>query len=78
MTFCVYAIQNQFKRVYIGQTMDFSNRLLMHKKGAVPSTTADRPWHVVKIEEFPTREKARYFERQLKKSRGKREKWLLK
>jgi predicted GIY-YIG superfamily endonuclease len=50
----------------------------MHKKGAVPSTTADRPWHVVKIEEFPTREKARYFERQLKKSRGKREKWLLK
>jgi putative endonuclease len=77
MTFCVYAIQNQSGRIYIGQTMDFSNRLLMHNKGAVLSTLADRPWHVLKIEEFATRDQARYFERQLKKSRGKRQKWLL-
>jgi putative endonuclease len=77
MTFSVYAIQNQSGRIYIGQTMDFANRLLMHNKGVVPSTLADRPWHVLKIEEFATRDHARYFERQLKKSRGKRQKWLL-
>ena len=78
MTFCVYAIQNQTGRIYIGQTVDFCNRLLIHNKGGVRSTAADRPWHAVKIEEFPTRESARYFERLLKKSKGKREKWLLK
>ena len=58
MTFCVYAIQNQTGRIYIGQTVDFCNRLLIHNKGGVRSTAADRPWHAVKIEEFPTRESA--------------------
>jgi predicted GIY-YIG superfamily endonuclease len=42
MTFCVYAIQNQFGRIYIGQTMNFFNRLLIHNKGGVRPTAADR------------------------------------
>jgi putative endonuclease len=75
--FCAYAIRNQSGRIYIGQTSDFSRRLHLHNKNAVHSTACDGPWSELKIEQFPTREQARYFERQLKKSRGKRQKWLV-
>jgi predicted GIY-YIG superfamily endonuclease len=58
--------------------MDFSKRLHLHNKNAVNSTAEAGPWSEFKVEEFPTREQARYFEWQLKKSRGKRQKWLSK
>lgn len=76
MDFVVYAIQASSGRIYIGQTQDLSQRLLHHNSGRVRTTRAAAPWSLVKYEVFPTRNEARYFEFSLKKSRGKREKWL--
>ena len=75
--FYVYAIKSQSNfRMYIGQTQDVNKRLQLHNSGHVRSTAKDRPWELLAIEEFSTREEARWFERQLKKSRGKREAWI--
>jgi predicted GIY-YIG superfamily endonuclease len=76
MSFFIYAIQAASGRIYVGQTMDFDKRLALHNAGAVQSTKTDRPWQLFKMQEFDTREQARYFEWCLKRSRGKREKWL--
>jgi putative endonuclease len=76
MSFAVYAIQARSGRVYVGQSENVEQRVNAHNKGAVMSTSADRPWTLVKCETFETREKARFFEWQLKKSRGRRLKWL--
>ena len=74
--FFVYAIQSASGRIYIGQTADVAKRLSLHNAGAVHSTKGDRLWVLFKIQEFDTREQARYFEWCLKRSRGKRKKWL--
>ena len=76
MSFYVYAIQAESGRMYVGQTEDYNRRLSLHNAGAVHSTKDGRPWALLKIQEFDTREQARYFEWSLKRSRGKREKWL--
>lgn len=77
MDFKVYAIQSTVSnRVYVGQSENVEKRLEEHNNGRVRSTSADKPWRLLKIEGFDTRSKARWFERQLKNSRGKREKWL--
>ena len=76
MSFAVYAIQAKNGRIYVGQSENVEHRLDAHNKGAVPSTKADRPWTMIKCETFGTREQARFFEWQLKRSRGKRLKWL--
>jgi putative endonuclease len=76
MTFIVYAIQSTSGRIYIGQTESLQRRLEQHNKGQVESTKEDGPWVVVKIEQFSTREQARYYEYQLKNSRGRRLTWL--
>jgi putative endonuclease len=72
----VYAIQGKSGRVYVGQTEDLERRLSAHNRGAVQSTKEDRPWVLIKSQDFETRELARFFEWQLKRSRGKRLKWL--
>ncbi len=74
--FYVYAIQNLEHRIYIGQTQDLDDRLRRHNAGQVKSTRSGRPWRCIKTQSFNTREESRYFEWQLKKSRGKRTKWL--
>jgi putative endonuclease len=72
----VYAIKSLSGKVYIGQTQDLENRLEYHNKGYVKSTRNETDWNFVKTEAFETRNEARYFEWQLKKSRGRRLKWL--
>lgn len=73
----VYAIKSSSSdRTYIGQTENIERRLLEHNLGRVPSTSKDKPWLLLKTEEFDTRVEARWAERQLKASRGRREKWL--
>ena len=75
--FFVYAIMSESNsRIYIGQTNDVYKRLMYHNRGYVPSTEKDRPWSLLSIEEFNTREEARWRERGLKKSRGKRTRWI--
>ena len=73
----VYAIKSSSSgRIYIGQTENFERRLVEHNTGRVSSTSRDRPWVLLKAEEFDTRAEARWAERQLKASTGRREKWL--
>lgn len=73
----VYAIQSQVSgRIYIGQTEDIERRLKEHNSGRLRSTSGDKPWTLLKTEMFASRSEARWAERQLKISRGRRDKWL--
>ena len=76
--FNVYAIESvvAIKRIYIGHTNDINARLKYHNSGYVKSTTKDRPWRLVALEKVESKDEARWLERSLKKSRGKRVKWL--
>jgi len=75
--FYVYAIKSKcYERVYIGQTNNFKKRIELHNKGYVRSTEKDRPWQLLSVEKFGTRDEARWRERELKKSRGKRMRWV--
>ena len=75
--FFVYGIKSQITgRVYIGQTSDIAKRLQSHNKGKVPSTREDAPWNLIAYEVFEARNVARWQEFQIKKSRGRRLKWL--
>ena len=75
--FKVYAIESlEIKRIYIGHTRDINERLKYHNSGFVKSTAKDRPWRIVAFEEIENKDDARCLERSLKKSKGKRIKWL--
>ncbi len=75
--FVVYAIESCSNgRVYIGQTGSLPERLNAHNSGHVQSTADGGPWRPIAVQEFDTREEARWCERELKKSRGKRLKWI--
>ena len=75
MTYRVYAIRAG-KRIYIGQTQNLTERVAQHNAGYVFSTNRCREWVLVAAEEMETRSKARWLERQLKCSRGRRERWI--
>jgi len=75
--FYVYAIESNCSgRVYIGQTNDIEKRLSFHNSGYVKSTCKDIPWRLIAFERFDTRDKARWCETKLKRSRGTRIKWI--
>jgi putative endonuclease len=75
--FNVYAIESlATKRIYIGHTNDKDERLKYHNSGYVKSTVKDRPWKIVALEKVENKNDARWLERSLKKSKGKRIKWL--
>jgi putative endonuclease len=77
--FNIYAIESlASKLIYIGHTADIDQRLKYHNSGYVKSTAQDRPWILVAIEKIENKNEARWLERTLKKSRGKRLKWLVK
>lgn len=75
--FWVYGIKSQNRdRIYIGQTRNLKKRLEAHNRGLVRSTKKDRPWDLIAIELFETLGPARWLEFQIKKSKGKRLRWL--
>lgn len=75
--FNIYAIESiPTGRIYIGQTANVENRLNLHNRGHVKSTRKDTPWRIVALEEFDSRDKARWCEKKLKDSRGSRIKWI--
>ena len=77
MTFWVYGIQSEFSgRIYIGQTDSLLRRIEEHNAGRVISTKDQRPWKILAVEKFKSRNDARWRENCLKKSRGQREKWI--
>ena len=63
-------------RVYIGFTSDMIKRLKYHNSGYVKSTSQARPWEIIALEMIKTRDEARWIEYSLKKSRGRRIRWL--
>ncbi len=73
----VYALRSSRKgRIYIGQTKDLLRRIQWHNMGYVRSTRNDRPWELIAFEEVKSINEARWIENGLKRSRGKRIKWL--
>ncbi len=73
----VYAIESySTSRVYIGQSNAVKKRLKSHNSGYVKSTSNEVPWRIIAIESFKTRNEARWRERQLKKSKGARLRWI--
>jgi putative endonuclease len=77
--FNVYALESLAnRRIYIGHTADIDQRLKSHNSGYVKATAQDRPWRLVAIEKVASKNEARWLERSLKESRGKRIKWLVK
>ena len=73
----VYAIRSMKKdRIYIGQTADIDARMKYHNSGYVKSTRKDRPWRLVAFETIESKNEARWLERALKRSRGKRLRWI--
>ncbi|MFH1192845.1 MAG: GIY-YIG nuclease family protein [Candidatus Jorgensenbacteria bacterium] len=62
-----YILQSlKSNRYYLGSTEDIEKRLAKHNKGEVKSTKAYRPWKVVYVESFATRQEARRRELQIK------------
>ena len=75
--FYVYAIESvPGRRVYIGYTNNIDNRLKYQNSGYVKSTAKDIPWRLAALEEIESKDEARWIERSLKKSLGKRLKWM--
>ncbi len=73
----VYAIKSEVSnRIYIGHTRDIDTRLNYHNSGYVKTTKAEGPWQLIALEEFKDRKTARWIERQLKQSKGRRVKWV--
>jgi putative endonuclease len=73
----VYAIHSSSaKRTYIGHTTDLDKRINYHNSGYVKATSQDRPWKFIAWQEVESRNKARWIERKLKKSKGRRTRWL--
>jgi putative endonuclease len=63
-------------KYYIGQTNDLYKRLEMHNNGLVKSTRKRRPFILIGYEIYPTREKARWREYQLKHHSDKKIKFI--
>jgi len=73
----VYAIKSITEgRIYIGYTQNIENRLKYHNSGYVKSTAKYRPWILSALKEVKNKNEDRWIERELKKSKGKRIKWI--
>ena len=62
--------------IYVGQTGNLSRRLNEHNDGRVKSPKNEAPLQILAGEIFKSRNDARWRENCLKKSRGRREKWI--
>ncbi len=75
--FAVYAIINEVKKIYIGQTSDLKKRLLRHNgilKNKKKSFTNKNKgsWKVFYKEDYETRKEALIREKQLKSYQGRK------
>jgi len=73
----VYAIKSKSTgKVYIGITSDIDQRLRQHNLGLTHTTKKGRPWVLIARELLNDRSEAMWTERELKRSRGRRLRWL--
>ena len=67
----VYVLQSaKTGKFYIGQTANLDDRLARHNEGRVPSTTAGRPWKLLLVEQYSSRQEAITREKELKNWRS--------
>ncbi|OGM75978.1 hypothetical protein A2210_01430 [Candidatus Woesebacteria bacterium RIFOXYA1_FULL_40_18] len=77
--FYVYLLKSlRDGRYYIGQTQDVVHRLKCHNSGLVLSTRSRRPFVLVGVEKFWTRNDARWFEYSLKEHGDKKKRFIKK
>jgi len=70
--FYVYAISSlQRTYIYVGITNNFDRRIDEHQKGYNKTTRAYRPFRVILVEKYETRQGARKREKYLKSGVGK-------
>ena len=68
----VYAIKSAGRNyIYVGMTQNPTRRVAEHNAGKERTTRAFRPFSIVRIEEYPTRNEARSREKYLKSGIGK-------
>jgi len=68
----VYILESTVNgKFYIGCTDNYRRRFSEHNSGKVKSTSADRPWRIRLVEEYPTLRQARKIEYKLKKLKRK-------
>lgn len=70
----VYILENASGRHYVGITTDPERRLVEHNSGSTASTRPFRPWKMIYVEEFGSRQEACRREWYLKHSNGTKEK----
>ncbi len=68
--YIIYSVS--FERYYVGISLNVENRLIEHNKGRTKSTKAFRPWKIIHVEEYESRELARNREVYLKSAAGRK------
>ena len=67
MNYFVYILKSSINNdIYIGSTENIEKRLAKHNRGEVQSTKAYRPWEMMQVEIFPSRQEARKRELRIK------------
>jgi len=75
--FFVYLLKScKDGRFYIGQTNNVEVRLALHNAGKVKSTRGRRPLELMGVEEYATREEARFREHALKTHSDKKRRFI--
>jgi len=70
--FTVYVLYSEkFDKIYIGQTVDLSERIKEHNNGLSNYSRKFIPWKLAHSEKFKFRKEALIREKQLKSSRGR-------
>ena len=71
--YILYSVK--YKKNYIGYTSNIEQRLLSHNELATKGWTIKfRPWQIIYIEEFATKQEALKKEKELKSGKGR--KWI--
>ena len=69
--FFVYILFSiSLKKYYIGHTENIENRLKRHNNGLVKSTKNGKPWQLVIVENYKTKNEAYIREMQIKSYKG--------
>jgi putative endonuclease len=68
--YVIYSVD--FDRYYVGISLDVEYRLTEHNKGKTKSTKVFRPWKIIHIEEYESRQLARKREVYLKSAAGRK------
>jgi len=67
----VYILKSETTaKYYIGHTENLENRLHKHNKGYVKSTKSGKPWDIIYIENFNTKQEAYRRELEIKSYKG--------